>query len=181
MKKLYVLLVAVVSVGIAVSSVGCMANPELMDSAAPGDSRISYEYLYGCVWTVADCPVEMSSMPFLLAGRDKAVYFIENSDIMYVLCRKDKAGREAEDGESGDGDGTVGETEPSADEYSIIAECSYSIDYDLNIITVTGEGCNCYLRIDRLNDRSLTVYYQTDRNEYIAYSRSALSSIVVVQ
>ena len=61
------------------------------------------------------------------------------------------------------------------------AQCVYSIDLKSNILIVTGEGMACDFRIERLNDRTMTLCYRSDRNEYVAFSRSPLSSVTIVK
>ena len=46
---------------------------------------------------------------------------------------------------------------------------------------VSGKGMECYFRIERLNDRAMTLCYRSDRNEYVAFSRCLLSSVTFVE
>ena len=60
-------------------------------------------------------------------------------------------------------------------------QCTYSVDTESGIISVSGKGMECYFRIERLNDRAMTLCYRSDRNEYVAFSRCLLSSVTFVE
>lgn len=65
--------------------------------------------------------------------------------------------------------------------YALETQCTYSVDTESGIISVSGKGMECYFRIERLNDRAMTLCYRSDRNEYVAFSRRPLSSVNFVE
>ena len=65
--------------------------------------------------------------------------------------------------------------------YALETQCTYSVDTESGIISVSGKGMECYFRIERLNDRAMTLCYRSDRNEYVAFSRCLLSSVTFVE
>ncbi|MFR7708002.1 MAG: hypothetical protein ACLUZZ_02445 [Alistipes inops] len=54
------------------------------------------------------------------------------------------------------------------------------MDTESGIISVSGKGL-VHFRIERLNDRAMTLCYRSDRNEYVAFSRCLLSSVTFVE
>lgn len=146
---------------------GCQTMGDLDDGSGE-DIRINYEALYDCIWAVTDCPDETTSMPNLMTGSDKAVYFRKGSDLMYIF-------RQCEAPEGGE------ETEAGKVYYRILAECSYTIDSTGNVLAVSGDEIDCYFRVDRLNERNLTLYFQNQANEYLAYSRCDPSLIAIIK
>lgn len=132
----------------------------------PGSpTPISYEYLYDCLWTVADLAAESEEMPGIFADGKGALYFQEKSGQVCLLRRTD----ELDDMTGGD---------PA---YSLVAEGTHTIDRATRMVTIAGDDWNCYFRIERLNDRTMTLYYRDDPNSYVAYTRSGLDFVTVVR
>ncbi|HIW96921.1 MAG TPA: hypothetical protein H9866_00315 [Candidatus Tidjanibacter gallistercoris] len=143
---------------------GCHMHEERL-AEEPGAAPISYEYLYDCLWTVADFADGTDRLPGALADPDGALFFQNDGSTMYLLEKKSDTNA----------------PDLPKDAYTVTAQGAYSVDTESNIITVTDGEKDCYFRIERLNDRTMTLYYRDERNEYIAYSRCLLSSITIVE
>jgi hypothetical protein len=141
----------------------CQLQTETEPTGGMYPAPVAMEYLCECLWTVAD--FAEGEVPCLLADPQGAVFFQEGSDTMYLFRKRDDANEDA----------------LPKDTYLLKAQCVYSIDLKSNILIVTGEGMACDFRIERLNDRTMTLCYRSDRNEYVAFSRSPLSSVTIVK
>lgn len=64
-----------VSFAAALLLAGCHLNEEKTAEEVPDAAPISYEYLYDCLWTVADFAENADGLPEMLADPNGAVFF----------------------------------------------------------------------------------------------------------
>lgn len=144
---------------------GCQAlsepSPETPAGSAP--PFIQYDYLYDCLWRVTDAAEESSAILPLFADAKGALCFEQGSgEVLMLRRRADMA-------------------EGSDEAYTIVQEGVYSIDRESATVSILSGETNCYFRIERLNDRTMTLYYRDDPNCYVAYTRCGIESVAVVK
>ena len=154
-----------VSFAAALLLAGCHLNEEKTAEEVPDAAPISYEYLYDCLWTVADLAENADGLPEMLADPNGAVFFQKAGHTMSVFRKRND----------------TDENTSLKTAYALESQRTYSVDTESGIISVSGKGMECYFRIERLNDRAMTLCYRSDRNEYVAFSRCLLSSVTFVE
>ena len=140
-----------VSFAAALLLAGCHLNEEKTAEEVPDAAPISYEYLYDCLWTVADFAENADGLPEMLADPNGAVFFQKAGHTMSVFRKRND----------------TDENTSLKTAYALETQCTYSVDTES--------------RIERLNDRAMTLCYRSDRNEYVAFSRCLLSSVTFVE
>lgn len=146
----------------AITLAGCSAleidyGGDVLPEALP----MEYDQLYNCLWTVADM-ADSGSLPGAFADPEGALMFRPDDSMLHTFSRRDDA--------MAAGDQSV---------YAMKERYSFSIDTGSNTLIVTGEGLDCHFRIERLNDRTMTLCYRNDRNEYVAYLRTSLENAII--
>ena len=74
-----------VSFAAALLLAGCHLNEEKTAEEVPDAAPISYEYLYDCLWTVADFAENADGLPEMLADTNGAVFFQKAGHTMSVF------------------------------------------------------------------------------------------------
>ena len=77
-----------VSFAAALLLAGCHLNEEKTAEEVPDAAPISYEYLYDCLWTVADFAENADGLPEMLADPNGAVFFQKAGHTMSVFRKR---------------------------------------------------------------------------------------------
>lgn len=141
-------------------STGCSPLAEPAPGTDGGPASITYEYLYECLWTVADIS-ESNNMPRVVADQQGALSFRKTGEIWLMQRKPDL------------------QEHPDKRVYSVAATVKYALDPETRTLTLPGGEIDGYFRIERLNDRTLTLYYRDDPNSYVAYNRYSFESIII--
>lgn len=144
---------------------GCQAlsEPSSEQPAGSAPPFIQYDYLYDCLWRVADAAEESGAIPPLLADAKSALCFEQGSGEVLMLRRRADMAEESEE------------------TYTIVQEGVYSIERESGTVSILSGETNYYFRIERLNDRTMTLYYRGDPNCYVAYTRCGFESVAGVE
>lgn len=141
-------------------SAGCSAFSEPAGEWNGEPAQINYQYLYECLWTMAD-HAESSEMPGQVADGKGALFFSKNGEVWLMQRKPDL------------------QAYPDKRVYSITTKGGYGLDPETRTLTLSGKEIEGYFRIERLNDRTLTLYYRADPNSYVVYNRCDFSSVII--
>lgn len=142
------------------ASAGCSAFSEPPVEWNGQGVPINYEYLYECLWTMADHS-ESNEIPEQVADDKGGLFFSENGEIWLMQRKPDL------------------QAYPDKRVYAIENKGKYGLDHETRTLTMSGEEVEGYFRIERLNDRTLTLYYRADPNSYVVYNRCDLLSVII--